>query len=159
MKGNRFSKIMVASVMLLFAVGAAPWPAAAEDELQTIFMRMRALSVAGDHDGALVEAQRYEAGMKARFGVNHPNYERALNALGIVYRHLGRYADAVAVQRQVLAMRERRRDDRAIAESLNNLAVVYEKEGKYAPAEELFKRSLALREKHPDSTDDYHISQ
>jgi CHAT domain-containing protein/Flp pilus assembly protein TadD len=159
MKGNRFSKIMVTAVVLLLAFGAAPWPAAAQDELQTIFMRMRALSLAGDHDGALVEARKFEAGMKARFGVNHPNYEAALNALGIVYRNLGRYADAEAVHRQVLAMRERRRDERAIAESLNNLAVVYEKEGKYAPAEELFKRALALRENHPGSTDDYHILQ
>jgi CHAT domain-containing protein/Tfp pilus assembly protein PilF len=162
MTGNRFSNIMVAAVVLLLAASAAPWPSAAQDGAQDLvasFKRMRALSYAGDYDGALAEALKFEAGVKARFGVNHPNYAAALNALGIVYGQLGRYAEAEAIDRQVLAMREKGRDTDAIAESLNNLAVLYVKEGKYGPAEDLYKRSLALAEKHPNRTDAFNISQ
>ena len=86
MKGNRFSKIMMAAAILLLAVSAAPWPAAAQNDgrdVVAIFRHMRALSVEGDYDGALAEAQRFEAAIKAQFGVNHPNYAAALNALGI----------------------------------------------------------------------------
>src|ERR1700756_3781142 len=118
MKGNRFSNIMVAAVVLLLAASAAPWPSAAQDGAQDLvasFKRMRALSYAGDYDGALAEALKFEAGVKARFGVNHPNYAAALNALGIVYGQLGRYAEAEAIDRQVLAIREKGRDTDAIA--------------------------------------------
>jgi CHAT domain-containing protein/Tfp pilus assembly protein PilF len=161
MKGNNFSKLMLAALMLILAVSAAPQPAAAQDmrEINDTFRRMRWLGVVGDHDGALAEAEKFEAGVKARFGINHPNYAAALNALGICYGEVGRYADSEALFRQVLAMREKGRDTGAIAESLNNLAVVFVKEGKYGPAEDLYKRALALEEKHPDRTDAYGISQ
>jgi hypothetical protein len=45
-----------------------------------------AFAAAGDHDAALVEAQRFEAVIKARYGINHRNYEtgrlRALERAG-----------------------------------------------------------------------------
>ena len=162
MKGNRLSNIMLAAAILLLAVSAAPWPAAAQNDgrdVVAIFRHMRALSVEGDYDGALAEAQRFEAAIKAQFGVNHPNYAAALNALGICYGQVGRYADSEAIFRQVLSLREKGRDTDLIAESLSNLAVVFVKEGKYGPAEDLYKRSLALAEKHPNRTDAYGISQ
>ena len=160
MTGNRFSNIMVAAAVLFLATSAAPWPAAAQDmrELTATFSRMRALSSAGNYDAALAEAERFEAAVKAQFGVNHPHYVAALNALAICYGNLGRYADSEALFRQVLALREKGRDTDSIAESLNNLAVVFAKEGKYGPAEDLYKRSLALEEKHPNRTDAYGIS-
>ncbi len=161
MKGNRFSNIVLPALLLLLAATAASWPAAAQSdgELEATYRRMRALARTSDNDAALVEAEKLEAGVKARFGVNHPNYASALNALGICYSHVGRYADAEAVHRQVLAMREKEQDTRGIRESFNNLAVVYENEGKYGPAEEFYKRALALGERHPYETDDYRVSQ
>jgi len=160
MKGNRFSKIMMVAAMLLLALSAAPRPSAAEmDPLEASFRRMRALSTEGDHDGALAEAERFEAGVKARFGVNHRYYAAALNALGICYSYAGRYADAEAVHRQVLAMREKARDTYGISESINNLAVVFEKEGKYGPAEDFYKRALAMGEKYPNAKDEFGIPQ
>jgi CHAT domain-containing protein/tetratricopeptide (TPR) repeat protein len=149
MKGNRFANIMLTALML-FAISAAPRPAAAQDmrEITDTFNRMRRLSGMGDYEGALTQAEKFEADIEARFGVNHPNYAAALNALAICYGNLGRYADSEALFRQVLAIREKGRDTDSIAESLNNLAVVLVKEGKYGPAEDLYKRSLALDEKH-----------
>jgi CHAT domain-containing protein len=160
MKGNRFSNIVLAALVLLLAVSIAPWPAAAQSdrELNDMFKRVRALSLAGDHDAALAEAQRFEAAIKARFGVNNPNYLAALNLLAISYRYVGRYADAETIHTQVLAMRERAGNTLDISESVNNLAVVYEKEGKYAAAEAFYKRALALEEKHPNRVDAFGIS-
>jgi tetratricopeptide (TPR) repeat protein len=69
----------------------------------------------------------------------------------------GKYADAVPLAQQVLAIREKAlgRDDPGVATSLNNLAELYADQGRYADAEPSYKRSLAIREKalgpdHPD---------
>jgi CHAT domain-containing protein/Tfp pilus assembly protein PilF len=155
---DKLLKIAAVAVVLLLTTWAAP--AAAQDmrEITDTFNHMRWLAVVGDYDGALAQAEKFEADIKARFGVNHPNYAAALNALGICYGNLGRYSDSEALFRQVLALREKGRNSDLIAESLNNLAVALVKQGKYGPAEDLYKRSLALQEKYPNKTDAYGIS-
>ncbi len=75
---------------LVLAMESTLMPASAQrGDLEAIFARMRDLSVAGNEEAALVEAQKFEALVKARFGTDHPYYAAALNALGIVYNHLG----------------------------------------------------------------------
>jgi CHAT domain-containing protein/tetratricopeptide (TPR) repeat protein len=61
----------------------------------------------------------------------------------------GRYAEAVAVGRRVLALTERAygSSSLAAAKPLNNLAVAYQKQGRYAEAEPLYKRAIAINEK------------
>src|SRR5262249_43042973 len=61
----------------------------------------------------------------------------------------GRYADAVPVAQQIVAIREKAlgRDHPNVATSLNNLATLYLHYGRYADAEPLYQRSLAIREK------------
>ena len=76
---------------------------------------------------------------------------------GHVYKEQGKYAEAEALYKRALAIREKAlgADHPDVAETLYNLAVVYRPQGKYADAEALYKRALAIREKalgpdHPD---------
>ena len=61
----------------------------------------------------------------------------------------GRYADAVPIAQQVLAIRERAfgRDHPAVGQSLNILAQLYNRQGRYAEAASLYQRSLAIAER------------
>ena len=52
---------------LLFVAPAA----AQQSDLNAILKRFEELYAAGNYPAALVEAQKFEAGVKARFGVNH----------------------------------------------------------------------------------------
>src|SRR5262249_13121382 len=59
----------------------------------------------------------------------------------------GRYADAIPIAQQVLAIREKAlgRDHPDVATALNNLALLYRGQGRYADAEPLYQRALAIR--------------
>ncbi len=78
---------------------------------------------------------------------------RQVNAL---YK-VGKYAEAIPLARQELAIREKSLglDHPAVAISLNNLAELYRLQGSYAVAESLHKKALAIWENalgpdHPD---------
>jgi tetratricopeptide (TPR) repeat protein len=82
-------------------------PAVAQQgDLNAIFKRFNELYAAGNYPAALVEAQKFEAAVKARFGVNHSNYGSALNNLALVYQAQGNYADAEALYRRTMAIKE-----------------------------------------------------
>jgi tetratricopeptide (TPR) repeat protein len=73
-----------------------------------------------------------------------------------LYRE-GKFAEAIPLAQQVLAIREKAfgPDHPAVAQALNNLAGLYKEQGRAAEAEPLVKRSLAIYEKalgpdHPD---------
>src|SRR6516164_9057315 len=72
-----------------------------------------------------------------------------LNKKVIELYNAGRYADAIPIAQQVLAIREKAlgRDHPDVAQSLNNLATLYRNQGRYADAEPLYQRSLAIAEK------------
>jgi tetratricopeptide (TPR) repeat protein len=81
----------------------------------------------------------------------------ALNKKVVELYKAGRYADAIPIAQQVLAIREKalRGDHPNVATSLNNLALLYANQGRYADAEPLYQRALAIWEKalgrdHPD---------
>ena len=81
-----------------------------------------------------------------------------LNQSVIELYRAGRYAEAVPLAQQVLAIRENALgpDHPYVAKALNNLAGLYDNQGKYDEAEPLYKRALAIREKalgpdHPDA--------
>src|SRR5262249_16274462 len=72
-------------------------PAAAgrpQVDLNAILKRLIEFDQAGNYSAALIEAQKFEAGVKAQFGTNHTNYAVALNNLANVYRSQGKYAEA-----------------------------------------------------------------
>jgi tetratricopeptide (TPR) repeat protein len=72
-----------------------------------------------------------------------------LNKKVIELYNAGRYADAIPIAQQVLAIREKAlgRDQPNVATSLNNLAELYRLQGRYGDAEPLYQRSSAIFEK------------
>jgi CHAT domain-containing protein/Tfp pilus assembly protein PilF len=81
----------------------------------------------------------------------------ALNKKLVELYNAGRYADAIPIAQQVVAIAEKAlgSDHPEVAATLNNLAVLYRNEGRYSDAEPLYERALAIREKafgrdHPD---------
>ncbi len=69
----------------------------------------------------------------------------------------GRYAEAIPLAQQMLAIQEKALgpDHPGVATWLNNLALLFKEQGRYAEAEPLLKRALAIHEKalgpdHPD---------
>jgi CHAT domain-containing protein len=74
-----------------------------------------------------------------------------------VLHQAGKYAEAIPLVQQVLALREKvlGPDHPDVATVLNSFGILYDKQGRYAEAEPLYKRALAIREKalgpdHPD---------
>src|SRR2546428_8884116 len=91
------------------------------------------------------------------FGPGDPRLPASLNSLAELYRTRSKYAEAEALYKRALAIREKTLgpDHPEGATSLNNLAVLYHDERKNAEAEALYKRAPAIRGKtwgpdHPD---------
>ena len=146
---------LAASIALV--LGASCAPAAAQQNLDAVLTHTNQLFDAGNYDGALAEARKLEAGIKAKFGVNHPNYAIAMNQLLRIYAAQGKYADAEAAAARGLAVRQKvlPPTDPTIAQSQVNLANIYKLEGKVAQAESLYQQALASEQKslgpdHPD---------
>ncbi len=139
---------IVSGAMLLVLIAVAP-VVAQQGDLDAILKRFSALYNAGNYSAALVEAQKFEAVVKARSGVNHSNYGSALNNLALVYQAQGNYADAEALYRRTMAIKEHAlgTGHPDVAMSLYNLANVYRLQGKYDEAGKLYKRALAIEEK------------
>jgi CHAT domain-containing protein/Tfp pilus assembly protein PilF len=123
--------------------------AVAAEDLDAILKRTNQDFDKGNYDAALTDARKLEAGIKAQFGVNHPNYVIALNQLLRIYAAQGKYADAEVAAQRGLAIRQKVLNpaDPKIAESEVNLASIYKLEGKYGPAEDLYQRALAFEQK------------
>ena len=66
-----------------------------------------------------------------------------------MYWRQGKYADAEALYKRVLVIREKvlGKDHSGVADYLHNLGVIFYDQGKYAEAEGLFNRALAIYEK------------
>jgi tetratricopeptide (TPR) repeat protein len=141
----------------LFALIVIIPATAQQGDSDTTWKRFNELYDAGNYPAALVEARKVEADLKARFGVNHPNYADALSGLAMVYASQGKHEDAEALFKRALAIREKAlgAGHPDVAHALNALAIVYEKQGRYGDAEAHYKRALAIDEKaldpsHPD---------
>jgi tetratricopeptide (TPR) repeat protein/CHAT domain-containing protein len=139
---------VLSGATLLFITVVAP-AASQQGDLNTMLRQFNELYAAGNYPAALVVAQKLEAQVKARFGVNHTNYGIALGNLADVYWRQGKYAEAEGLYKRVLAIREKAlgADHPDVAQTLNNLALVYKDQGKYADADGLYKRALAIYEK------------
>ncbi|MET8764725.1 BTAD domain-containing putative transcriptional regulator [Lentzea sp. NPDC004782] len=68
----------------------------------------------------------------------------ALNNLGCVYHHLGRYAEAIEHLEGALALRRQTGDRTGEARTINNLAGVYGRLGRHAEAGEAYRLSLHI---------------
>jgi tetratricopeptide (TPR) repeat protein/CHAT domain-containing protein len=147
----------ILSGAMLFVLIAMTPAAAERGDLNTILKRFYEFNAAGNYPAALEEAQKFEAAVKARFGVDHPNYGIALYNLAVVYQSQGKYADAEGLYKRALAIDEKVHgpSHSYVATTLKRLAGMCEAQAKYVEAEGLLKRALAIREKefgpdHPD---------
>ncbi len=133
---------------LLVIIAVAP-AAAQRGDTDAILKRYNEFFDADNYPAALVEAEKWEAAVKARFGTNHVNYGAALNNVANVHHMQGKYADAEELYRRALAIREKALGvgHLDVAQTLYNLALTYWKNGKHADAVGLYKRALAIREK------------
>jgi CHAT domain-containing protein/tetratricopeptide (TPR) repeat protein len=134
---------------LLLTVGILCAPVSAQQDLNAVLNQTNQLVATGNYDAALVQAKKLEAGVKARFGANHPNYVIALNQLLRIYAAQGKYPDAEKAAALALAIRQKALGaaDPTVAESQINLASIYKLQGKYPQAEELYQRALATQQK------------
>ena len=125
------SALLGATLFVLIAMAPA---AAQQGDLNAILKQFSELYAAGNYPAALVEAQKLEARVKARFGVNHGNYGIALNNLAAVYGAQGKYADAEGLFGRALAIREKAlgASHPDVAGTLIGLAMMYKEQGKYA---------------------------
>lgn len=92
------------------------------------------------------------------YGADHPNVADALNLLGATYLRLGKFNEAEAQFRRMLALAERSfgAEHEYTAAALNSLAVALEKLGDFTGAESLLRRAVAildgkLGKQHPDT--------
>lgn len=138
-----------ASLLVALALAALPMPAAAQRvDINATLNRFQQYYAAGNYPAALIEAQKLEAAIRARFGTDHQYYMLPLHGLGLVYAALGRDAEAEVHYRRALAITEANlgKDHPDAADTLNNLAGVCQSQGKYVEAEAHWKRALAIRE-------------
>ena len=144
----------VSIIAVVLAIGSAP-AAAQQSEAAAIYQRYGEVFAAGDYAAALIEAQKYEAAVKAQWGVNHINYAAAHGNIANVYFKQARYAEAEDHHKRALAIGEQAGGAGRlyVAISLFSLATVHDTQGKYAEAEVLFKRALAIFERASGAND------
>jgi tetratricopeptide (TPR) repeat protein/CHAT domain-containing protein len=126
-----------------------PGPNAVQhDDTGAIGKRFQDFYAAGNYSAALGEAQKFEAVIKARVGIDHPDYASALNNLARVHKAQGNYREAEDLFGRALAIRERSLGEyhADVGSILTNLGDTYRYEGKYGEAEALLKRALVIRE-------------
>ena len=133
---------------LLVLVATAPSASQQAGDLLATYKRFEELYNARNYPAALVEAQKIEAGVKARFGVNDAAYGEALYHLGLVHFRQRNYPDAEALYKRALEIDEKAhgQNGRDVAVILHALGNVYTQQGKYAEAEPPLQRALAIQE-------------
>ena len=152
----RFLRVLSGTTLLFITVVA---PAAAQQgDLNTIQKRFSELYAAGNYPAALIEAQKLEAQVKARFGTDHPNYVVALNTLASVYRAQGKYAEAEPHKQRALKI-GRRSSARTTPRSPGASTTWRSCTGSRAstPRRSRYKRALEIQEAklgkdHPEAT-------
>jgi CHAT domain-containing protein len=91
---------VIAALMLAVTLTIVPTTrgsAQTISELNAIFKAFQEQYDHGNYAAALVEAQKFERGVKARFGTDDRNYANALNNMANVYEAQGKYGEAVAL--------------------------------------------------------------
>ena len=86
---------LISIAFITITAGLVP-AAGQQADLNAIIRQYNEYFAAGNYPAALIEAQKFEAAVKARFGTAHPNYANALNNRGEVYLLKHRYAEAVS---------------------------------------------------------------
>jgi CHAT domain-containing protein/Tfp pilus assembly protein PilF len=149
MRSRWRSGLVAFLVLAVTAMASAPLRAVAQPiDVAAAQKRFQDLYAAGDYAAALAEAQKTEAAAK-RGGTNNFAYVSALNDLARAHQALGRYAEAAAMFKQVLATLQSNLPptDPRLAQPLANLATVYLLQANPGEAEKLYKRALDISTK------------
>src|SRR5262245_37874461 len=136
-------------LVLVLALASLSTPAVAQQDIAAIEKRYQELYAAGNYAAALVEAQKYEAAVKARTRESNPTYAAALHKLALVHWRQGKFGEAEALYRRALAIREQAvgANHPNVADTLNDLGLVYKDQRKQGEAEGAYKRALAIYER------------
>jgi len=123
--------------------------AAARDDALAAEAWVDLVGVVGFDQGRAVEGRalaKAATAAVARAGAPAGLRARLLDAQALLASGSGDLDDAIAREREALALREEAGDPVAIAESTNDLALLVSERGDYKGAEALHRRALALRE-------------
>jgi tetratricopeptide (TPR) repeat protein len=102
------------------------------------------------HDG--VQANQTALAL-ARRAADRAAQAHALSDLGVIYRYLGRYAEALGCQQESLTLRRELGDRWGQAASLSRIGVVYGQLGRFTEAIAHMQDGLALRREQGDRHD------
>src|SRR5262245_7804738 len=96
-RSSRIIRPLLAAAAFGLCIGLAT-PAAAQfpPDVQAVAKKYDELFRAGNYAGALGEAQKFEALIRSRYGVQHQVYAMALLSIGRSYLGLGRYDEGEA---------------------------------------------------------------
>jgi CHAT domain-containing protein/tetratricopeptide (TPR) repeat protein len=114
-------------------------------DIAAMRQRFETFYKAGNYNAALLEAQKLEETVKARYGESNPNHGLTLGLLSNVYHAQGKYTEAEELLKRVLAIFEQTRGNEInIAATLGNLARLYDDQGHYSEEEVALKRALSI---------------
>ncbi|MCG8405290.1 MAG: serine/threonine-protein kinase [Phycisphaerales bacterium] len=104
----------------------------------------------GDYDKAEKQLRLALEMRRDRFGDEHADVARGLNALALLNRNRGDHAEAERLFQEALAMRRRLlgKNHLDVAQVLQNMAVSRVQQGRLDEAEPLFREALAIRRSH-----------
>ena len=134
---------------------SAPRPAAADDELTRVLLRLRFLALyqlvelGGSAQQAIAVGESLTADLETLLGTDHLDTLNSRNTLAAAYLAAGRVAEAIPLFKRTLVARERLLgpDHPDTLTSQNNLAAVYQDAGRVGEAILLFELTLAARER------------
>jgi len=141
-------RCVLALLTVVLGLGAAP-AFAQQDDLNAMRANADKLRLERKYDESLVEAQKYEAAIKEKYGVDDFYYGVALVKIANVYTAQGKLPDALDLLTRALAIQDKDpdRDPVEFAKTLNNLGNAQRSNGELAKAESYLLRAIAINEK------------
>jgi CHAT domain-containing protein len=95
----------------------------------------------GDYNHILVSAEQW-----LKIASDDSNRAKAMGYLGIAYKNLGDYAQAIEIQQQALTIFQKLQDSQSTGQLLNNLGNTYAVIGDYDRANPIYQQSLKVAE-------------
>jgi tetratricopeptide (TPR) repeat protein len=133
----------------LFLISNTPARAESADQFAAFSLEIPELAGKGEMGEAIALAERYVTLARETSGEDSLEYATAATWLGWLYKKQQRYADAEALLKQALAIREQAfgANHALVATSLNNLVGLYQAEGRDDQVAALQARIDAVRAK------------
>jgi tetratricopeptide (TPR) repeat protein len=105
--GWRSNAVAFVAILAAVTFGAVATASAQPADIKAIDKAFQDHYARGNYPAAHTDAQELERRVKARFGIDHPDYAVALNKLAIVFLAEGKYGEAEGLFKRALAIREK----------------------------------------------------